>query len=89
MNEGEVTEVVKFSTWREASHAQANGPVRTMRQAASSSSGTSGIGRAAGSSATHTMPYRSHVAYTSVRARAGTRVGSASCGIRVQAPSAP
>jgi hypothetical protein len=47
---------VKFSTCREASHAQANGPARTVRQPSASSSGTSAIGQRGGSSATHTMP---------------------------------
>jgi hypothetical protein len=47
---------VKFSTWREASHRQANGPARTTRQDGSSSSATSGNGQRGGSSATQISP---------------------------------
>ena len=83
---GKCPKSVKFSTCRDASACQRYGPHGTSCHSSDSSSGTSGSGQRGSSSATQTRPYRSCARNFATRAFAGTRVGSASCGIAVQTP---
>ena len=65
------------------------GPAVTTVQPSSASSGTSGSGQRGSSSATQIRPWLSTHWNAPIRAFFGIRVGSASCGMSVHAPSVP
>ena len=89
MHPGKWPKSVKFSSWREASELQVYGPAVTTVQPSVASSGTSGSSQRGSSSAAQMRPCDSTHRNAPIRAFFGMRVGSASCGMRVQAPSAP